>query len=241
MQNILNTHCSENLPQIHTKFNIPSLTVFSSCDIQTNIFTNTLSIAAIPCDAAGNELPTGTAPSIAESRSSDDWSPFRSSTEFKLAELLFKKTEMSAGNVDELMELWSSYSSEPSGDNSDAPFYDHKDLQRTIDSITIGDVPWESFEVKYDGNVPETGHIPSWMTKEHHVYYRNPLEVVRNLISNENFKDGFDYTPFREFQGDNRRWTDVMSGNWAWKQAVSFPILCICNTAHIILSGFNRC
>ena len=131
---------------------------------------------------------------------------------------------MSAGNIDDLMDLWSSYSSDLG--SGDAPFRNNKDFLRTIDSISLGDVPWKCFKVRYDGDVPDFGYVPSWTTREHHVYYRNPLEIVHNILANQDYKDGFDYAPFREFRDEKRRWTDVMSGNWAWKQAVSVYILC---------------
>ena len=46
------------------------------------------------------------------------------------------------------------------------------------------------------------------------------------MIPNPEFKGQFDYAPYREFEDGTRRWTDVMSGNWAWKQAVclTFPL-----------------
>lgn len=60
------------------------------------------------------------------------------------------------------------------------------------------------------------------MVKEYTVYYRNPLVVIRNMISNPNFNGQFDYSPFKEFEGNLRQRSDVMSGNWVWEQAVCF-------------------
>ena len=88
-----------------------------------------------------------------------------------------------------------------------------------VDAIDVGDVPWESFSAKYSGTVPPA-NPPDWMLKEYTVYFRDPLAVARNMISNPEFKNQFDYAPYREFEDGVRRWTDVMSGDWAWKQAV---------------------
>ncbi|KAH7903265.1 hypothetical protein BJ138DRAFT_1020917, partial [Hygrophoropsis aurantiaca] len=61
---------------------------------------------------------------------------------------------------------------------------------------------------------------PSWMHGEYEVWYRNPRELLRNQLSNPDFKGEFDYAPRRVFgDDDNRIWSDFMTGNWAWKQA----------------------
>ena len=59
--------------------------------------------AARPCDSEGIFLPAGTPPSSAENRPRGDWAPFNSRDEFELADLLFTQTEMSRGQVDELI------------------------------------------------------------------------------------------------------------------------------------------
>ena len=78
---------------------------------------------------------------------------------------------------------------------------------------------------KYSGAVP-LDNVPDWMVGEYTVFFRDPLSVVRSMISNLDFKGQFDYAPYREFEGGQRRLEDLMSGNWAWNQAVShFQIL----------------
>ncbi|KIJ05035.1 hypothetical protein PAXINDRAFT_21688 [Paxillus involutus ATCC 200175] len=53
------------------------------------------------------------------------------------------------------------------------------------------------------------------------VWYRDPHEVVKNMLANADYKDEMDYAPFREFssEGDEQQWQDFMSGSWAWSQA----------------------
>jgi len=121
---------------------------------------------------------------------------------------------MSHGNIDVLMRLWASTTADHC-----APFENHQDMLKTIDSIQDGDTPWHSFSAKYSGVHPST-KPPDWMTKEYTVYYRNPLIVLRNMISNPSFNGNFDYSPYTEFEGDVRRRSDVMSGDWVWEQAV---------------------
>ena len=71
-----------------------------------------------------------------------------------MADFLFKKAEMSQGNVDILMELWASTT--PDGQ---APFQNHQMLV-TIDGIDGGDISWQSFTAKYSGTKPP-GNAPN--------------------------------------------------------------------------------
>lgn len=135
--------------------------------------------------------------------------------EFETAEFLFKKVEMSQGEIDTLMQLWASTTADHR-----APFEGHEDMLAAIDAIEDGDAPWHSFSAKYSGPHP-SGNPPDWMVKEYTVYHRNPLTVLRQIISNPSFKGQFDYAPYKEFEDGVRRWSDVMSGDWASKQAVS--------------------
>ena len=61
------------------------------------------------------------------------------------------------------------------------------------------------------------------MTKLYKVYYHDPRDVIKNIIADITFKHAFDYTPYQEFDKDgDRRYENVMSGDWAYCQAVSF-------------------
>jgi hypothetical protein len=133
---------------------------------------------------------------------------------------LFKKTEMSQADVDTLMRLWAATSSD-----GHAPFLHHQDMLTTIDAIDFADTQWQSFSAMYSGRVPPASP-PDWMLKEYTVYFRDPLSVVRSMISNPDFKGQFDYSPYRDFEDGIRRWTDVMSGDWAWRQAVRSHYIC---------------
>ncbi|RXW17060.1 hypothetical protein EST38_g8794 [Candolleomyces aberdarensis] len=102
--------------------------------------------------------------------------------------------------------------------DSDPPFEDAQDLLDHIDSIPHGDVPWESFTVRYDGEMPPSA--PSWMTKGYEVWYRDPLTILEGQIANADFVGHIDYAP-KELRGrgNRRQYVDLMSGEWAWKQA----------------------
>jgi hypothetical protein len=173
------------------------------------------------CNEAGEFIDPKAPPPAFTTKSSSDWTPYRNRLEFETAEFLFTKTQMSAGNIDKLLHLWG-ITLAVHGD--DPPFADHRDLYNVIDSTLTGELPWESFRLEYAGDRSE-GEAP-WMNKEYDVFYRDPREVVRNMLGNPDFKDELDFTPYREWEerpdgSHNRRWRDFMSGDWAWDQAVN--------------------
>ena len=105
------------------------------------------------------------------------------------------------------------------------PFADHKEMYSVIDAIKEGDIPWQSFSVTYDGELPD-GNVPPWMTASYEVWYRDPLRTMEQQIGNPDFAGEFDYSPKQIFDKDGKRqYTDLMSGNWAWKQAVGCLVL----------------
>jgi len=139
---------------------------------------------------------------------------------------LFNKVEMSHRDIDTLMRLWAATTT---GDCT--PFSNHQEILVAINAIDIGDVPWQSFSAKYSETVPPT-NPPDWMLKEYTVYFRDPLVVIRNMLSNPEFKNQFDYAPYREFEDGVHRWTDLMSGDWAWEQAVRVSSIFTTRTTH---------
>jgi Plavaka transposase len=162
----------------------------------------------------GYDLEPGAAPPNHSGGSQPDWSPFTSQVQFETADFLFKKVEMSHADTDTLMRLWATTT--PDGC---APFSNHQEMLSTVDAIDAGDIPWQSFSAKYSGTAPPT-NPPDWMLKEYTVYFRDPLAVVRSMVSNPEFKNQFDHAPYREFEDGVRRRTDLMSGDWAWEHAV---------------------
>ncbi|KAG1732554.1 hypothetical protein EDB19DRAFT_2003517 [Suillus lakei] len=171
----------------------------------------------MPCDENGVFLPPGTPPPPTVNRSDDDWMPFQNRTEFETAEFLFKDDQMSASKIDHLLNLWAATLAKH---NDCPPFADHRDLYSTIDSSPLGDVKWDCFQVQYSGEKPDID-VPSWMSNSYDVWFRDPQEVIRNMLANPMFADEMDYRQYREFSSSNDecQWKDFMSGDWAWDQA----------------------
>lgn len=99
------------------------------------------------------------------------------------------------------------------------PFAHHLDLHATVDATSLGDVPWQSFEASFPGEVGTSA--PSWKSAKHTIWYRDPREVVRSLLDNPDFDGEFDYVPFQEFDtSGHRHYRDFFSGNWVFRQCV---------------------
>lgn len=163
-----------------------------------------------PCDHNGVYLPPNTPPSplpIPENVSA----PFSDCVQFRIADFLFRKVEMSQGNTDELMELWSLTMQEH---NAFGPFENHKDMNKLIDDIQQGDASWKCFVTRVDSNLP--ADAPNWQRDQYQIWYRDPDTVISNLLSSPDFCSEFDASPYIHIGPDGkRRWCDFMSGNYA--------------------------
>jgi hypothetical protein len=180
------------------------------------------------CDEDGYTLPSQSGPP-ASFEDPDSLFPFAGIEEMLLADFIYKKIQISAGDISYLMTLWDSYQNRvvtnqfDHPDHIDPPFANSQSLYDTIDSIPFGDIPWEGFKVKYDGEIPN--NAPSWMTSEYDVWYRNPLDVMEAQLGNPEFASCIDYAPKEVKNAGNgqRQYIDLMSGEWAWEQAVIVP------------------
>ncbi|KAH8979767.1 hypothetical protein EDB86DRAFT_3088545 [Lactarius hatsudake] len=169
------------------------------------------------CDKNGNDIPPDTPPPPRNTDTGpDDWTPYENRLQFEVADFLFRRNQMSAGDINFLFNLWTA-SLTVHGDKP--PFSDAKHMYKTIDSTPLGGVAWESFSLQYNGIQPGEIVLP-WMQADYDVWFRDPHTLVNDLLSNPDFKSDFDYTPFQEYMTDGvHRFQDLMSENWAWKQA----------------------
>ena len=141
-----------------------------------------------------------------------------------MAEFLFKRAKMSAGNIDGLLDIWAA---DVAASGTSAPFNNHADLYETIDAIPIGGVPWERFEMSFNGSRPES-NIPPWMEQTYEVYFRDPRRLLLNMLADPSFANDFDYAPMQQFGSlGSRQYEHFMSGDWAWIQAVRIPCIII--------------
>ena len=123
---------------------------------------------------------------------------------------------MSADNINELCELWATLSS------NNLPFANKDDLHETIDATMAGNIPpWQCFYVSHKSKGEDEATAP-WKVAEYPVYFHDPWAVLHMQLANPDFKSEMDFTPKQVYnQDDKRTYKNLMSGNWAWHQAVS--------------------
>jgi hypothetical protein len=134
---------------------------------------------------------------------------------------------MAGKKVSELMDIWAAHQLTRDDLDSDfepdPPFANAQDLYNKIDSTDIGAAPWQAFSVQFDAEAEEGSGLPSWKTKPYEVWFRDPLKIAEAHIGNKDFAREMDYSPKRVFSRAGRRqYSDFMSGNWAWDQAVRY-------------------
>ncbi len=171
--------------------------------------------SGLPCDINGVYLPPGTDPeqliqpeNVAEL--------FDNPVQFRIADFLFRKVEMSQGNIDELMELWTLTMLKH---NDFGPFKNYSEMYKMIDGIKQGSAPWKCLVTQAVPNLPPDA--PSWQQDQYQIWYRDPDTVISNMLTNPDFCDELDFAPYVEVGPDGKRhWCNFMSGNFAWRLSV---------------------
>ena len=184
-------------------------------------------LIAIPCTADGKFLPPHS-PAPQDQRPS--WTPFEDRPDFEYAELHFARMETSAGNLDHELKIWAAKNLLQHG--GPPPFQNAQELLAAIDAIQVGDAPWRSFSIRYSGTID--ANTPSWKRASYVVHTRDSFTVVKNMVQSADFDKKFDYAAFREYTGpQTRRWSNVMSGQWAWEKSVRIIQHVVYTFAHV--------
>ena len=153
------------------------------------------------CDKDGVPLPQGTPPSPHETdRSDNDWTLYTNCVQFEVADFLYCCNQMSAGNISFVTGFCVA---SLSPHNNSLPFKNTKDMYNTIDSTPLGNIPWQSFTLNYNGspleNLRPDGESPPWMTADYDIWFRNLHLLIQALIANPEFKGQFDFMPFQKY------------------------------------------
>ena len=126
---------------------------------------------------------------------------------------------MSVLNINILHDLWASTLLKH---NESPPFANHMELYNTIDSMPLGDVAWQSFSLRYNGDEVPEGTNPQWMTSEYDVWFHDLHIIIKNMISNPDYNHHANVTPVWIFNSNGIQvYQNFMSGDWAWEEAVS--------------------
>ncbi|KAJ6449989.1 hypothetical protein C8R45DRAFT_1057249 [Mycena sanguinolenta] len=126
---------------------------------------------------------------------------------------LFRKVQMSAKNIDFLLEQWAL--SLMKHDNL-GPFENYEHLYKTIDATKLGDAPWQCFQTE---PLADGDDAPSWARQLYEIWYRDPEVVISNMLDNPDFHGAFDTKPYVHLDSNGKRcWHDFMSANFAWNR-----------------------
>lgn len=120
-----------------------------------------------------------------------------------------------------------------------APWKNADELYTTIDQIQLGDTPWHSSTIRYRGPLP-AGTPPKWMTETYELFFRDARLLLQQQFKTFDFKDAIDLVPYQQFNKAGKRvFTNLMSGDWAWRQAVCLHFNHYEHPTYA-LSGYNR-
>ncbi|KAH9918159.1 uncharacterized protein B0H18DRAFT_1086893 [Fomitopsis serialis] len=174
-----------------------------------------------PCDENGHYLPPGTPPPPPPPPITN-FEPFPDRPSFEFAELTVEKMATSREDIDHLLRIIRAKNImdgvEDSPDDSGLFPGLSAELQRTLDAIPFGDIPWFSFKIRWSGPITPTS--PAWKRQTYVVHTRDPLAAFENTLRNAEYKNKFDVCAYKEFTpGGKQRWCDFMSGLWAWKES----------------------
>ncbi|KAG1799572.1 uncharacterized protein BJ212DRAFT_1203946, partial [Suillus subaureus] len=156
-------------------------------------------------------------PAPPPNRSPDNWSSYQNCVKFETAKFLYMHNQMSAGDINVLLDLWAATLLQH---NNKPLFADCHNVHKNIDHTPLGDIKWQSFKVQYTGQKP-THNVLLWMDQSHDVWYHDPHEVIQNILGNPDYATEMDYQPYHEYSadGNEHQWQDFMSRDWAWNQA----------------------
>ncbi|KAJ7203848.1 hypothetical protein GGX14DRAFT_698923 [Mycena pura] len=171
---------------------------------------------ALPCRTDGTYLPPFAAAPPPPVDGIEAWGPFESRAAFDFAQYHFVQLQTSEKNINTALDLWAA-SVLPFG--ATAPWQNAADLYAAIDEIQHGNAPWKTYSIRYTGPLPP-GLAPKWMTQEYDLCTRDTRQVLHQQLATSTFRDQIDLVPHRQFNhGGKRVWSNLMSGDWAWRQA----------------------
>lgn len=176
----------------------------------------------IPVSKEGFPLPKYTRPQPPETLDSENpFTPFADRLEHDFAHHHFVKAQSSASKIAEALDLWMAQriQAAQSTEVDDVPWKTANDMYQTIDQIQHGHTPFRTYYFKYSG--PRPIDPPSWMLQTYELCLRDSRAVIHHQLANQEFAKEFHAAPYQQFQADGDRvWSNVMSGEWAWNEAV---------------------
>lgn len=109
----------------------------------------------------------------------------------------------------------------------DLSFHNAYSLLKKIDTLPVGP-PWTCNIMEITGDKEGDGGERQKEVLE--FWTRDPLDCIRELISNPAFRDQLAYTPERAYDHidgleENRVWDEMWTGDWWWNKQVSTSLI----------------
>lgn len=197
---------------------------------------NFLYSQGVPCDENGNTLPPGSLPPPrhpADALPSNPWYPFNDRLAFEFADYHFTELQSSLAQINTGLDHWLATAILAGGKADNVPWRTAQEMYTTIDAIKEGPAPWRTVKFQYTGPFPP-GTPPKWMLETYELCFRDPRAVLLNQIALPDLRDHFNYAPYVQYNEKKERvWSNLMSGTWAWEEAVSVAI-CIILFSHSV-------
>ncbi|KAJ7612278.1 hypothetical protein FB45DRAFT_875154 [Roridomyces roridus] len=144
--------------------------------------------------------------------------PFRDDDEWQLAKWLIKHVGHTA--TDDFLKLSMIRDRASSSFGSKTEFFDK------VDDLP-GGVKWRCKRLNTRGNVPDLDKDPTGATmrrEENELWWRDPVECVKELIGNPAFRDAMRYAPeqlYADAAGTIEVIDEMWTGSWWWEIQVS--------------------
>ncbi|KAJ7646426.1 hypothetical protein DFH06DRAFT_926842, partial [Mycena polygramma] len=144
--------------------------------------------------------------------------PFRDDDEWQLAKWLIKNVGHTA--TEEFLKL------SIISDRAKPSFGGKKDFFEKVDSLP-GGAKWHCKVLDTRGDLPDLDKDPTGQTmrrEQSELWFRDPVECVRELIGNPAFSHAMRYAPeqlYEDSEGTNEIVNEIWTASWWWEIQVS--------------------
>ncbi|KAF8885298.1 hypothetical protein BD779DRAFT_1611957 [Infundibulicybe gibba] len=141
----------------------------------------------------------------------NQWDPFASQEEWELAVWLMKNVGQTS--TDEFLKL----------PVMNLSFRNNRSFLKQVDALPTGP-NWECEIVTAPGD--QCGEDGEIVGEDMELWYRDPVECIKELLSNPAFKDLISYVPERVYtssDGDDRIYDEMWTGDWWWDTQTKLP------------------
>ncbi|KAG1792002.1 uncharacterized protein HD556DRAFT_1432737 [Suillus plorans] len=144
----------------------------------------------------------------------DPWAPFADEEEWGLVKWLIARVGQMA--IDEFFKL-------PITGHMNTSFTSKYTLMKAVDQLPRG-TEWMLKKITVKGNI--VSNSGQWESEELELWLRDPVDCIRELMGNSEFKNMVSYTPERVFadeEGKTCMFDEMWTGEWWWEMQGRLP------------------